>query len=115
MLNFVDEVGPRLYIDKSVDKDNENWHFVETEKVRKGHRIIGLFFAAAWSDPCMIWGHILKTLQKELNEGADFSEEKLLKIIIVPMSNKQQEKDELGKMCLEWQMPMIPFDESYAI
>ena len=65
----------------------------------------------------MIWGYILKSLQNELNKSAmeKGEERKLLKIIIVPMSPKMEENEELGKMCVEWQMPIIPFEDTYAI
>ena len=53
ILHFVEEVGPRLYQKKHniySGKDEES--YVETNKLRNEHRIIGLFFVASWSDPC---------------------------------------------------------------
>ena len=115
LLHFVEELGPRLYYkfdDKYSDQIHETFA-LETNKIRNDHRIIGLYFSASWSEPCEIWGGIIRSLQKELNES--IQDDKLLQCIIVPMSLKKDEEPAMKQMSYNQQMPMIPFEEAYAI
>ena len=62
-LNFAEEIGARLYY-KTHDMYGKMriTDKYDTLKMAREHRIIGLFFAASWSDPCQIWGGIIKSL-----------------------------------------------------
>ena len=70
LLHFVEEIGPRLYC-RFNDVYTQQVHetVLDTNKVRNEHRILGLYFAASWSEPCQIWGGIIRSLQKEINES----------------------------------------------
>ena len=110
-MNFIEDIGPRLYwryhdIYAGFEREEQ----IETIKIRNEHRMIGLFFCASWSDPCLVWGGIMKSLQKELNDTS--IDDKLLKCIIIPMTTKKEDEAEMKKLCYELEMPMIPFDEA---
>ena len=110
-VNFIEDIGPRLYwryhdIYAGFEREEQ----IETIKLRNEYRMIGLFFCASWSDPCLVWGGILKSLQKELNDSS--VDDKLLTSIIIPMTTKKEDEYEMKNLCYELEMPMIPFDEA---
>ncbi|CDW83991.1 UNKNOWN [Stylonychia lemnae] len=89
-------------------------------------QIIGLFFAAHWSGPCIGWGSLLQSFKNEMNQETN----NFLEIVMVPMSGptpdmikylgeSSQEVQDEEKQLLDFlnscQCLMIPIEEQHNI
>ena len=103
--NFIELLGEKVYYwneeSNTISKQSTQMQFMS-------NNFVGLFFCAAWSKPCQLWGSILSTIQTELQER-HINEIKLL-CIIVPMC-LESEREQITELSKEFKMPFMWFDD----